>query len=99
MNTQNQFCQSCKCFLQKNKWANHVLSELHRRNAIKPLDGRVNKISEGVKGRILYYMYVNDGSDLNLPESFLSEAGLSLLPHLSILLFVGKTTNMSPLYL
>jgi len=31
-------------------------------------------------------MYVNDGSDLILPESFLSEAGLSLLPHLSILL-------------
>jgi len=31
-------------------------------------------------------VYVNDGSDLILPESFLSEAGLSLLPHLSILL-------------
>jgi len=31
-------------------------------------------------------MFVNDGSDLILPESFLSEAGLSLLPHLSILL-------------
>jgi len=31
-------------------------------------------------------MYVNDGSDLILPERFVSEAGLSLLPHLSILL-------------
>jgi len=31
-------------------------------------------------------MYVNDGSDLILPQSFLSEAGLLLLPHLSILL-------------
>jgi len=31
-------------------------------------------------------MYVNDGSDLILPENFLSEAVLSLLPHLSILL-------------
>jgi len=34
----------------------------------------------------MHYMHVNDGSDLILPESFLSEAGLSLLPHLSILL-------------
>jgi len=31
-------------------------------------------------------MYVTDGSDLILHENFLSEAGLSLLPHLSILL-------------
>jgi len=31
-------------------------------------------------------MYVNDGSYLILPESFLSEAGLFLLPHPSILL-------------
>jgi len=31
-------------------------------------------------------MYVNDGSDSTLPESFLSETGLSLLPHFSILL-------------
>jgi len=31
-------------------------------------------------------MYVNDGSDLILPENFWSEAGMSLLPHLSILL-------------
>jgi len=31
-------------------------------------------------------MYVNDGSDLILPDSFLSEAGFPLLPHLSILL-------------
>jgi len=31
-------------------------------------------------------MYVNYGSDLILPESFLSEAGFSLLPHLSHLL-------------
>jgi len=31
-------------------------------------------------------MCVNDGSDLILPESFLSEAGLSVPPHLSILL-------------
>jgi len=60
--------------------------ELHKRYAIQPLDGRVKQISEGFKARILYYMYVNDGSDLILPESFLSEAGLFLLPHLSILL-------------
>jgi len=86
MNNQNQYCQSCKCFLQKNKWANHVRWELHKRNAIQPLDGRVKKISDGFMGRILHYMYVNDKSDLILPESFLSEAGLSLLPHLSILL-------------
>jgi len=72
--------------LLKNKWANHVRSDLHKRNATQALDGRVKKISEGFKGRILHYMYVNDGSDLILPESFLSEAGLSLLPHLSILL-------------
>jgi len=72
--------------LQKNNWANHVRSELHKRNAIQPLDGRVKKISEGFKGRILHYMYVKDGTDLILPENFLSEAGLSLLPHLSILL-------------
>jgi len=31
-------------------------------------------------------MYVNDGTDLILSENFLSEAGLSLLPHLSTLL-------------
>jgi len=31
-------------------------------------------------------MYVNDGTHLILPENFLSEAGFSLLPHLSILL-------------
>jgi len=86
LNNQNQFCQPCKCFLQKNKWANHVRAELHKQNAIQPLDRRVNQISEGFKGRILHYMYVSDGSVLILPENFLSEAGLSLLPHLSILL-------------
>jgi len=31
-------------------------------------------------------MYVNDGSDLIFPENFLNEAGLSLLPDLSMLL-------------
>jgi len=31
-------------------------------------------------------MNVNDGTDLILPENFLSEAGLPLLPYLSILL-------------
>jgi len=51
-----------------------------------PLTEESNKISEGFKERILHYMYVNNGSDLILPENFLSEAGLSLLPHLSILL-------------
>jgi len=64
MNNQNQFSQSCRCSLLKNKWANHVSSELHKRNAIQPLDGRVKKISEGFNGRILRYMYVNDGSEL-----------------------------------
>jgi len=34
----------------------------------------------------MHYIYVNDGSDLILHESFLSEAGLLLPPHLSILL-------------
>jgi len=72
--------------LQKNKWANRVCSKLHKRSAIQPLDGRVKKISEGLKGGTLHYMYVNDGSDLISYESVLSEAGLSLLPHLSILL-------------
>jgi len=62
-------------------------SKLHKRNTVQPLDERVKKISEGFKGRI----HVNDGSDLILPESFLSEAGLSLLPHLSILL--GSCTS------
>jgi len=68
MNHQNQFCQYCKYLLQKNKWANHVRSELHKRNAIQPLDGRAKKISEGFKGRILHYMYVKDESDFILPE-------------------------------
>jgi len=63
---------------------------LHKRNGIQPLDGRVNQISE--EG-ILHYMYVNDGSDLILPESFFSETGLSLLPHLSILLESYTSAN------
>jgi len=54
MNKENQFCQSCKCFFQKNKWAKHVRSELQRRNAIQTLDGRVKKFFEGFKGRILH---------------------------------------------
>jgi len=87
--------------LQKNKWANHVRSELHKRNAIQPLDGRVKKISEGFKGRILqkgrilHYMYVKDGSDLILPENFLNEAGLSLLPDLSMLLKIYTSAEVN----
>jgi len=38
-------------------------------------------------------LYVNDGSDLILPESFLSEAGLSLLPHLTMLLESYSSAN------
>jgi len=86
MNSQTQLCQSCKCFLQKNKWANHVHLELHKRNAIQSLEGRVKKISEEFKGRVLHYMYVNDKSGLILPENFLRKAGMSLVPHLCILL-------------
>jgi len=78
-----------------NKWANHDRSELHKRNSIQPLDGRVKKISEGLKERILHYMYVNDGSDLILPESFLSEAGLSLLSHLSIILEIYTSAKVN----
>jgi len=63
--------------LQKNKWANHARSKLHKRNAIQPLrDSREEYC----------ITYVRDGSDLILAENFLSEAGLSLLPHITILL-------------
>jgi len=54
-----KICQSCKSFLQEIKWANHARSDLHKRNAIQPLDGGFNIISEGILSqhfiRMLYF--------------------------------------------
>jgi len=53
---------------------------------LNPLTEESTKFLRDSREETLHYMYVNDGSDLILYETFLSEAGLSLLPHLSILL-------------
>ena len=82
-NEKSIYCRSCKSYLPLDtQWKHHVRTEQHKKNAIEPVDGQIKKISDGFKGRILHYMYVNEGVALRLPEEFMLEAGTAFNPHL-----------------
>ncbi|XP_070074701.1 uncharacterized protein [Drosophila takahashii] len=84
MNNQTQkYCESCRRFIPVGvQWNHHARTANHKMNAMVPLDGRIKMISDGFKGRILHYMFVNEGEELRYPEEFLFEAGEALKSHL-----------------
>ncbi|XP_051862876.1 uncharacterized protein LOC117574148 [Drosophila albomicans] len=87
-----EYCYSCQHYLPAGmQWHFHARTDIHKYKSIRPVDGRIKQIVNGYKGRILQYMFENEGADVRMPMEFLNEAGLALIPHLECVM----TTHLS----
>ncbi|XP_062141781.1 uncharacterized protein LOC133849675 [Drosophila sulfurigaster albostrigata] len=91
-----EYCYSCQHYLPAGmQWHFHASTDIHKYNSIRPVDGRIKQIVNGYKGRILQYMFENEGADES--DKIIGPLycdGVEMRIHINLLFVDGPTAGI-----